>query len=195
MNKVQIMVERIRQYWMQEAEKIEKIKKFEEDPIDWSKQYELVEQLEIRNYNMKHEEQCKTIWKTMVPKSGAASCVQAELLRQMEKLRLEACDNGNINWDDDFVYFCNFIKDTLLDSALFDASRCEKISKCLAYIKENGEYARSLGDGDIPEYEFDPVKLAYVEDDLYDYVEDAIAEFYIANPEPIAYVHPDGVNR
>lgn len=186
------MVERIREYWINEAEKI---RRYEEEPIDWSKQYEVVEQLGIRDYIMQYAEVCKTIWQTFVPESGSSGCVQGELLRQMEKLRNEACDNGNINWDDDFVYFCDFIEDTLIKSNLFDTIRCEKISKCLSYIKENGEYARSLTNGDIPEYEVDVVKLAYTHDDLYDYVEDAIGEFYLANTEPIEYVHPDGVRR
>lgn len=38
--------------------------------IDWSKQYEVVEEIGIRGYAMKHFEECKYIWTNMVPKSG-----------------------------------------------------------------------------------------------------------------------------
>lgn len=43
------------------------------------------------------------MWKNLVPKSGQADILQGEMLRQAEKLRKEACQNGNINWDDNFV--------------------------------------------------------------------------------------------
>ena len=45
------------------------------------------------------------------------------------------------------------------------------------------------------EYKFDVLKLAYVHDDLYDYAEDAIAEFYMINSEPIVYEQLNKVRR
>lgn len=39
--------------------------------------------------------------------------MQGELLRQIEKLRCEAQDNGNVNWGEDYSYFCDFINETL----------------------------------------------------------------------------------
>ncbi len=42
-------------------------------------------------------------------------------MRQIEKLRNEACDNGNINWDDNFSWFCDFIGDTLNNANISDA--------------------------------------------------------------------------
>ena len=47
-------------------------------------------------------EVARWIWKTLIPKSGQAEFVQAEVLRVIEKLRWEAQNNGNINWDDRF---------------------------------------------------------------------------------------------
>jgi len=58
---------------------------------------------------MKYFEEAKFIWKNYVPKSGQADTVQGELLRVIEKLRYEAQDNGNINWDDGFEMFCHYI--------------------------------------------------------------------------------------
>ena len=33
----------------------------------------------------------------------------------MENIRCEAQDSGNINWDDDYSYFCDFIKKELTE--------------------------------------------------------------------------------
>jgi hypothetical protein len=60
--------------------------------IDWSKQYDRVNEIGIRNYQSVHFEECKYIWKNMVPKSGQADSLQGELLRQAEKLHHEACN-------------------------------------------------------------------------------------------------------
>lgn len=47
--------------------------------------------------------------------------MQGELLREIEKIRCEAQDNGNINWDDDYSYFCDFISGKLTKKM---GSRC-----------------------------------------------------------------------
>ena len=79
-----------------------------EDLIDFDTMYDGVDKLGIRGYKMTHLETCKKIWHDYVPKSGQSNCVQGELLRQLEALRGEAQDNGNINWDDDFEFFCAY---------------------------------------------------------------------------------------
>lgn len=162
---------------------------------DSGKEYEVVEKLGVRNYKMKHPGECKTIWQTMVPNNGPSEYVQGELLRQIEKLRNEAVDNGNINWDDDFIYFCDYVSATLTGSMLFDKQKCIIIRGCMTYIKENGIYAGKVRDGEIPEENVDVWKLAYVHDDLYDYIADVIAEFYTKNEELIPYKKPDNVLR
>jgi len=160
-----------------------------------SDEFVVVEKLGVRGYKMKYPSECKTIWKELVAKSGPCEFVQGELLRQMEKLRYEACENGNINWDDDFIYFCDYISGTLTGSLLFDKARCKVIRGCLLYIKENGAYATKVREAVIPEDEVDVFRIAYVHEDLYDYIEDAIAEFYIKNEEMIPYKKPDNVVR
>lgn len=97
----------------------ERIKYNPDDPIDFDSMYIVVEQLGIRGYQMKYANECKKIWKKLVPKSGQAPSLQGELLRQAEKLRNEACGNGNINWDGNFEWFCKFINETLISSKLF----------------------------------------------------------------------------
>ncbi len=78
-----------------------------------------IEELIGSKYEMRYGKQCKMIQESYVPKSGAAEVLQGELLRELEKLRYEAQNNGNVNWDDDYDYFCDFIKDTLCSKAYF----------------------------------------------------------------------------
>lgn len=77
-----------------------------DDPIDWESAYAVVNKLGLRGYKPKYFKECKRIWKKLVPKQGQADTVQGELLREVEKLRHEAWNNGNINWDDNFAWFC-----------------------------------------------------------------------------------------
>lgn len=165
------------------------------DIIDWEQMYVLMDELGLRGYEMQHFEVCKNLWKTKVGKTGQADTLQGELLREVEKLRCEAQDNGNMNWDDNFAFFCGNVKDTLAGSGLFDAQHCEKLARLLDFVKECGEYAYRYGAGEIPEDEADPVKFAYVDDDLYDYISDAVAEFAINNPTDIPYEKKDFIYR
>jgi len=51
---------------------------------------------------MKYFEEAKQIWVNYVPKSGQSDTVEGELIRAIEKLRYEAQNNGNVNWDQGF---------------------------------------------------------------------------------------------
>ncbi len=53
------------------------------------------------------------VWHHLVPKSGQSDTVQGELLRSIEKLRWEAQNNGNQNWDTGFEKLINFLESTL----------------------------------------------------------------------------------
>lgn len=170
-------------------------KKAEPDSIDRSKQHETIETLGLKGYKQIHFEECKYIWKNWVPKKGQADSLQGEMLRQAECLRNEAMDNGNANWDDNFAWFCDFLKDTLTQSGVFGGEKNKKLEKTLAYVKTNGEYAKAYGEGKISDEEVDVVRLAYAEDDLYDYLEDAIAEFYLVHKDPIPYEKKDFIYR
>jgi len=170
-------------------------KKSPEDPIDFETMYIVVNELGIRGYKQEHFKTCKKIWKELVPPSGQADSLQGELLRQLEKLRGEAEDNGNINWDDNFEWFCGFIASKLKESDLFEESHMDKIEKALEYIKECGKYSALYHEGEIPDDEVDPMLFAYVDDDLYDYIADAIAVFAENNPDPIPYKGKEFIYR
>lgn len=139
---------------------------------------------------MKYFNEAKFIWTNLVPKNGQADNLQGELLRQIEKLRYEAQDNGNVNWDQDFEFFSDFISDTLSNSGVLDSSIKEDVKSALTRIKTAGKVAQLFNEGKLSEDELEKdynFELAYVEDDLYDIVVDAIALFYMNNPEPISY--------
>lgn len=167
----------------------------QDDSIDIDSMYTAVNRLGIRGYKALHFETCKRIWKELVPKSGQSDSLQGELLRQAEKLRNEAMDNGNIKWDDNFEWFCDFIGDTLQKSKLFEEEHMKTITGALAYAKECGMYARKYNSGEISEDEVNPMLFAYIDDDLYDYIEDAIAIFAEANPQIITYTAKDFIYR
>ncbi|NDV96558.1 hypothetical protein D0T84_16785 [Dysgonomonas sp. 521] len=117
--------------------------------------------------NLKYPDVAKKIWKEMVPLRGQAPTVQGELLRIVEKLRDEACRNGNINYSKDHKLMAKFVKDTLIDSDTFEKGEKKQIK----------EYIKLLSVANRP----------YIEDDAYDYLTDRICEFYNKHPEPIPH--------
>lgn len=80
-----------------------------------------------KEYEQQYFDECKYIWKNYVPQAGQAHNLQGELLREIEKIRCEAQDNGNINWDDDYSYFCDFISGKLTEQPIFQKSRNKKL--------------------------------------------------------------------
>lgn len=144
---------------------------------------------------MKYLEEAKYIWKNFIPKSGQVNNLQGELLRQLEKLRYEAQNNGNINWDSNFEYFCNFLNITLCNCGALSDEEKLYVSNALSKIKAVGQVAFYYNNGEISDEEMEEkynFELAYVDDDLYDVVADAIAALYISHKQPIPYeVNPD----
>ncbi|MGG3890703.1 hypothetical protein [Metabacillus fastidiosus] len=114
---------------------------------------------------MKYFEEAKQIWKNHVPKNGQSDIVEGELIRTVERLRYEAQVNGNINWDEGFEMFCDYIWNSLNDDSTFD-------NKVLEQIKVD---INILLDYDSP----------YLDDDLYDRITDHIVEWSIAHKGPI----------
>lgn len=116
---------------------------------------------------MRYFEDAKQLWKTFVPKSGQASTVQGELIRAVEKLRWEAQNNGNGNWDDEagsvdqgFIRFCDFLEKTLAITPSFDVAALQEIRADVARLRD-----------------FEHPYLAYLEDHLFDRLSDRIVEF------------------
>ena len=87
------------------------------------------------------------------------------------------------------------ISGTLQDSNLFDEKQMKTITGALNYIKECGMYAYQYHTGKISEDDVNPMLFAYTDDDIYDYIEDAIAIFAEANPQKITYDAKDFVYR
>lgn len=146
-----------------------------------------IEDIISKNYEQIYFEECKFIRKNYVPKSGQSDNLQGELLREIEKLRCEAQDNGNINWDDDFSYFCDFIAEGLCSQPIFDSSEREEISAIMSYLKDCGIYAQKFQEGEISDEECDVNRLAYTEDNLYDMICDKIGLLQKKNPKPLPY--------
>lgn len=112
----------------------------------------------------------KRIWTNFVPRSGQAETVQGELLRAIEKLRDEAQRNGNINFNPScHLILIAYLRNYLLDSALFDQNHLESITADLNRLEEEN--------------------FPYLEDDLYDRINDRIVDWFEKNPEGLAHTN------
>lgn len=114
---------------------------------------------------MKYFEEAKSIWKNHVPKSGQSDIVEGELIRAIEKLRYEAQNNGNANWDEGFERFCQYLWDILNDKNVFGYIVLEEIRTDIDVLLN---------------YE-----QPYFDDDLYDRITDHIIEWSLAHNGPI----------
>ena len=115
---------------------------------------------------MDYIKKANELWETYVPGSGQAATLQGELLREIEALRTEAQENGNINFDEDYAYFCDFILRTLKDARY-----------------NRGELSRQ----ELSALHKGRPALAYLENDLYDVVLEGIVDFCEANPHPLPH--------
>ncbi len=120
------------------------------------------------------------IWHHLVPKNGQANTVQGELLRAIEKLRWEAQENGNINWDEGFIILIDFLADTLTKGTALSPKDWE-------LVREDLNRLRSFQPIDDEAEDFDEDALAYVEDDLYDRLTDYVVAFSKAHPQTIPH--------
>lgn len=146
-----------------------------------------IDQLINEPFKQQYMEECKFIWKNYVPKNGQAHVLQGELLRQIEKLRCEAQDNGNINWDDDYEFFCDFLRDTLSKQTFLSHSDKSRVVLAIDYLKTCGNYARDYREGKICDEKLNVDKLAYIGDNLYDIVADTIGLLQNKYDKPIPY--------
>lgn len=112
-----------------------------------------------------------------------------------EALRCEAQDNGNINWDYDHAYFCDFIRSSLNAQSIFSDADKEEISLIMNFIKECGLYAQRYNNSKCTDENVDIEKLAYTEDNLYDIICDKIGRLQKENSRPIPYRANDRIKR
>lgn len=137
------------------------------------------------NLNGTNNDVARWIWQTLVPKSGHASYVQAEVLRAIEKLRWEAQGNGNINWDAGFEMLVDFIESTLTSQSCFTKEIKQTIRRDTNRLREFLPPNELTDDSQISE-------LPYIDDDLYDRLSNRLVEFCRQHPKLIQYEpHPD----
>lgn len=187
------------------AKSIKKMKQIDKEILRWimglfdklkrGKSNLTMDAIISEEYEQQYFDECKYIWKNYVPQAGQADNLQGELLREIEKIRCEAQDNGNINWDDDYSYFCDFISRKLTEQPVFSETEKQEINLIMAYIKECGTYAKKFYSGKISENSVDMEKLAYVNDNLYDRICDKIGRLHKENGEPMPYEKNDNIAR
>jgi hypothetical protein len=129
----------------------------------------------------------KWIWQNLVPKSGQAASVQGELLRAVEKLRWEAQENGNMNWDDGFVSLLSFLEYQVLSfkdlPPEFTQRLLNDVETLKSYVPPPEDDVAATEDDD----EISAESLPYTEDDLYDRLEAFVVAFSRAHPELIPH--------
>lgn len=123
--------------------------------------------------NKSNKEIVEWIWENFIPESGQSNYVQSEVLRAIEKLRWEAQHNGNMNWDDGFVIFIDYIEEILTSDKKMDP-------EVVKQVKTDLERLRNFETPTKPN--FDPKKLPYVENDLYNRLFDSLASYCRLNP-------------
>ncbi|MFB2638260.1 hypothetical protein ACE02P_09555 [Shewanella bicestrii] len=128
------------------------------------------------------------IWHNLVPQNGQSNTVQGELLRAVEKLRWEAQENGNINWDNGFLILIAFLENHLLNHPGFSEAERKVIKSDLSRLK-NFLPVEELDD------EADSGSLPYVEDDLYDRLESFVVSFARTNPQTIPNPNNPSLHR
>ena len=142
-----------------------------------------------------YRDNCKNIWKRYVPAYGPSDALQGELLREVEALRYEAQNNGNINWDDDFAYFCDFIASSIREQSSIPDDMKAAVSDAAAKIKACGEYGARFRDGEIPDDDLDADMIACVDDEPYDIIDNAIGLLDQMADGPIPYERDPSIVR
>ncbi len=114
---------------------------------------------------MKYFEEAKAIWKKYVPQNGQSETVEGELIRAIEKLRYEAQNNGNANWDVGFVRFCDYIWDSLNDDVVFKHDELKEIKNDVDELRNS--------------------VVPVFDDEFYDRIIDRVIEWGLAHNGPI----------
>jgi hypothetical protein len=122
------------------------------------------------------------IWKTLVPKSGQAAFVQAEILRAIEKLRWEAQGNGNVNWDGRFEMLVDYIEEKLASQPCFSAAAKAAIRDDLSRLRGFKPVNEMTDVSDLI------TNGPYTDDDLYDRLTEHLVVYCRNCPQLIPHV-------
>ncbi|HEY3569888.1 MAG TPA: hypothetical protein VGP73_18285 [Thermoanaerobaculia bacterium] len=129
------------------------------------------------------EDVSRWIWENLVPRSGPSPWLQGELLRAIERLRWEAQSNGNINWDEGFLMFVDFLGAHLLGEPQLSVGAKAEIRDDLDRLRNFIPVEELESDNEVDQ-------LPYAEDDLYDRLVSQIVSYCRLHPELIAH-QPD----
>ena len=154
-----------------------------------------IEDLKHCGYHQTYLAECRYIWAHYVPEKGTSSCLQGELLRELEKLRNEAQERANINWDQDYDYFCEFIKQEICEQSVYCKEEKILTAKIMDEIRNYGNYAWHYYTGKIDPDHVEYDKLAYTGNDLYDIIADMIGKLQAIIDTPIPYHMSKEVHR
>jgi hypothetical protein len=124
---------------------------------------------------VKHFDEAKEMWATLVPKSGQAKTRQGELLRAVERLRDEWSSYGNAHWDEAFEHFVDYVRQHLTAEDSFTDQQKRQINDDLDVVAdpESGETS----------------------EELFDRLADRVVEWADAHPEPIPHEHIPDLTR
>ena len=115
---------------------------------------------------LRYPEIALKIWTDLVPRTGTANTVHGELLQAVERLREDAQRIAGSKDRRQQKRTARFIRDTLIDSKLFDAAEIERIrSGTGRLIKGSRPYAN---------------------DDIYDHLVDQVCIYYKEKPPRLA---------
>lgn len=129
------------------------------------------------------EDVASWIWSNLVPKSGSASTLQGELLRAIERLRWEAQSNGNINWDESFVMFIDFLEEHLIRQSPLPLEAKDSIAQDLRRLREFLPVEDLEDDSQVDQ-------LPYIDDDLYDRLVFHLVDYCHLHPQILPH-EPD----
>jgi hypothetical protein len=122
------------------------------------------------------------IWKTLIPKSGQAPFVQAEVLRAIEKIRWEAQGNGNINWDDRFEMLIDYIEEKLASQPCFSVEAKASIRDDLSRLRGFTPVSETTDVSDLAAHG------PYTDDDLYNRLTEHLIMYCRNHPQLIPHV-------
>lgn len=124
---------------------------------------------------MKHLDEAKQLWETIVPVSGQAKTRQGELLRAVVKLEDEWSIDGNAHWDDAFVHFVEYLREYLTTEHSFTDDQKRQINEDLDVVGD-------AAPGGTKQERFDRLT-------------DRVVEWIHAHPEPVPHERLPDLNR
>ncbi|MCD8212449.1 MAG: hypothetical protein LUC34_00015 [Campylobacter sp.] len=91
--------------------------------------------LQGKNYADKFED----AWSQLVPSSGAAACMQGEIVRVIGKISHEILDNGGVNWDADFRKMTNALKEYFKAGESLETNELKQALNLIGQISLNSD--------------------------------------------------------